>query len=180
MVGALFQLKRKKLYEKEIDQIYGKRINIETQIQALESAASSADVLKAMIAGKDSLNQVMKETNVEKIDDVMDEVNESIGMVDEVSQAMSQQIGPALDEADLEAELAALENELTDEALLGLDAPVKLPAKVQNNVTQNLDSLDLLPSAPSTVAASQSASKAKPAKSKEDRELEALTAELGI
>ena len=60
--GALFQLKRKKLFEKEIDQIYGKRINIETQINALESAASSADVLKAMVVGKDALNNLVQET----------------------------------------------------------------------------------------------------------------------
>lgn len=50
------------MFEKEVEQIYGKRLNIETQINALESAASSADVLKAMLVGKDALVQVMKET----------------------------------------------------------------------------------------------------------------------
>jgi hypothetical protein len=35
-VGALFQIKRKKLFEKQIDSIYGKKSNIEMQIMALE------------------------------------------------------------------------------------------------------------------------------------------------
>ncbi len=36
--------------------------------------------------------------SVDKVDDLMDDVNENMQMIDEVGQAMSQQIGPVMDE----------------------------------------------------------------------------------
>jgi hypothetical protein len=60
--GALFQLKRKKMYDKQIDQIYGKKTNIEMQVMALESAASNKEVLGVMKMGKDALQSAVKES----------------------------------------------------------------------------------------------------------------------
>lgn len=62
--GALFQLKRKKMYEKQIDQIYGKKSNIEMQIMALESASSNKELLSAMQTGKAALSASVKEQYV--------------------------------------------------------------------------------------------------------------------
>lgn len=59
-VGALFELKRKKMFEKQIDQMFGKRVNLETQIFALESAATNREVITAMQHGKNAIDQSMK------------------------------------------------------------------------------------------------------------------------
>ena len=64
LVGALFQLRRKKMFDKEIDQIYGKRTNIEIQVMALRGAASNKDVLSAMRVGRDALKASVKESYV--------------------------------------------------------------------------------------------------------------------
>jgi len=124
--GALFHLKRKKMYEKQIDQIYGKKSNIETQIMALEGAANNKEVLSAMRVGADALRAAVKDTDVEKVDDVMDTISDSMAMADELGEAMSQSIGPALDEDELNAELAEMESEMMDADLLA--APT-VPAK---------------------------------------------------
>src|SRR5689334_801774 len=106
------------MYEKQIDQIYGKKTNIEIQIMTLEAAAGNTEVLAAMRKGADALKRTVKETDVDKVADVMDDINESMALADELGEAMSQSIGPALDEDELNAELEEMENELNDEEML--------------------------------------------------------------
>ena len=53
--GAIHLLKRSKLIETQINQIYGKKANIDIQIMALESAASNKEIFEVMKAGKDAL-----------------------------------------------------------------------------------------------------------------------------
>lgn len=131
--GALFHLKRKKMYEKQIDQIYGKKTNIEIQIMTLEAAAGNTEVLAAMRKGADALKRTVKDTDVDKVADVMDDINESMALADELGEAMSQSIGPAIDEDELNAELEEMENELTDQEMLkAVDVPahrVQAPAQ---------------------------------------------------
>ncbi len=62
LAGALFQIKRKRMYEKQIEQIYGKKSNIEMQIMALQSAASNKEVFDVMRLGKDALKQAIVAT----------------------------------------------------------------------------------------------------------------------
>lgn len=62
--GALFELKRKKMFEKQIEGMFGKRVNLETQIMALQSAAANKDVLSAMKAGRDAISAHISEAYV--------------------------------------------------------------------------------------------------------------------
>jgi len=168
--GALFQLKRKKMYEKQLDQIYGKKTNIEMQIMALESAASNKEVLGAMRGGAVALQRAVIDTNVEKVDDVMDDINEAMALADELGEAMSQSIGPAMDEDELNSELQEMESEMVDEELISAPAiPVKaLPSPAVAE-----------PAAPVKVAGKPVKEPAK-ALSKEDEELRALELQMGM
>jgi charged multivesicular body protein 4 len=58
IVGALFALKRKKMFESEIMKLQGARITLDSQINALESAAVNIETLKAMNAGAKAMKQV--------------------------------------------------------------------------------------------------------------------------
>ena len=49
--GALFALKRKKMYEGEISKLQGAKITLESQAMSLESAAGNVQVLNAMKQG---------------------------------------------------------------------------------------------------------------------------------
>merc|ERR1719296_292331 len=58
--GALFQLKRKKMFEKQVEQIEGKKMGLEMQIMAMESAAGNTEVIDAMSSGAKTLNKLMQ------------------------------------------------------------------------------------------------------------------------
>merc|ERR1719273_811767 len=91
--GALYHLKKKKMYEKQLDQIFGKKANLDTQIMTLEGAASNKAVLQAMKQGARQLKATIKESDLHQIDDVVDEIAESTALAEELGEAMSQPIG---------------------------------------------------------------------------------------
>lgn len=117
--GALFCLKRKKLYEAEIDKIQNIKMTLETQVMNLESAAQNAATFQAMNAGKSAMTNIRAETDIDKVDDLMDDIKNEMDMADEISNALAQPIDPLLtDEDDLLAELQELEAEGVEEQLL--------------------------------------------------------------
>ncbi|KAL7536410.1 hypothetical protein ACHAXR_012071 [Thalassiosira sp. AJA248-18] len=124
--GALFALKRKKLYETEIDKIANIKMTLETQVMNLESAAQNAETFKAMNAGKSAMSNLREDTNIDKVDDLMDDIKEEMEMADEISNALAQPVDPLMaDEDDLLAELQELEAEDVEEQLL---QPAKMEA----------------------------------------------------
>jgi len=125
--GALHFLKRKKMYEKQVDQIYGKKTNIDLQIMALEAAGTNRDVLQAMQGGARALQSAIAETNVDKVDEVMEEIQEAMGLQNELDEALSQSIGPPMDEDELAAELAEMDEEMKDEDTLSEPTVIKAP-----------------------------------------------------
>jgi len=120
--GAMFLIKRSKMFENQINQIYGKKGNIDVQIMALEAASSNKEIFSVMKLGKDALKAATAATNVDQVADVMEDINESIQMADEVNEALSQQIGPQLDEDELTKELEEMESELVDQQVLAAPA----------------------------------------------------------
>lgn len=113
--GALYHLKRKKMLEKQIEQIYGKKSNLEVQILTLESAASNKEIIHVMRKGRDALEANVNAADVEQVEDIMDGISEGIAQVDEIGEAMSMPLGDPLDEDELDAEFKELEDELLDE-----------------------------------------------------------------
>lgn len=117
--GALFSLKRKKLYEAELDKIANIKMTLETQVMNLESAAQNAETFKAMQAGKVAMSAIRKDTDIEKVDELMDEIKEEMEMASEISGALAQPIDPLMtDEDELLAELEQLGANDVEEQLL--------------------------------------------------------------
>ena len=58
ILGALFALKRKKMFEGEVTKLQGARMTLENQISALESASINISVFKAMEAASKNLSQI--------------------------------------------------------------------------------------------------------------------------
>lgn len=54
---ALMALKRKKMYEKEVDKIMGSRMTLDAQMSALESTNSNLTIMNAMKLGADAMKQ---------------------------------------------------------------------------------------------------------------------------
>lgn len=77
----MYHLKRSKLFEKQVctlatvrldssipffqlEQLHGKKFNIDMQIVTLESASNNADIFKVMQQGQIALQQALKQTSV--------------------------------------------------------------------------------------------------------------------
>ncbi len=56
--GALFALKRKKLYEGEVMKLQGARITLDSQISALESAVVNIQTFQVMARGAQALKGI--------------------------------------------------------------------------------------------------------------------------
>lgn len=108
--GALFSMKRKKLYEAEIDKIENVKMTLETQVINLESAAQNAETFKAMQAGTNTMKKIRNEVGLENVDVVMDDIKEEMEFAQEINNAIAQPIDPLMcDDDELLAELNDLE-----------------------------------------------------------------------
>ncbi len=117
--GALCSLKHKKQKETERDKIANIKMTLETQVMNLESAVRNRETFIAMEAGKNAMAAIRKETDIEKVDELMDDLKEEMEAASEISNALAQPIDPfVMDDDDLLAELA----EMTADDALG--APV--------------------------------------------------------
>ncbi|CAB9529928.1 sorting-associated protein 32 homolog [Seminavis robusta] len=122
--GALFAMKRKKMYEQEVDKIQNVKMTLETQVINLESAAQNAATFDAMKSGTNTMKKIRNEVGIEKVDDIMDEMKEEMELAQEVNDAIAQPVDPLFaDEDELLAELEGLETADLEAELL------KPPAK---------------------------------------------------
>lgn len=159
--GALYELKKKKQLENQLNSIQGKKLNLETQIMALEDAHLNKETLKAMKTSANAMKATVKESDLDKADELMEDINEAMDQVNEMNEAMSQPLGQIMDDDELEAELAELEELEADELLNDIAEPP------QQQKANDFDS-GLLPDAPSKPI--------KPQEADEDDELAALEA----
>lgn len=121
--AALQALKRKKRYEKQLQQIDGTLSTIEMQREALESANTNTAVLTTMNDAAKALKKANADLDVDKVHDMMDDIAEQQDVAKEISEAISNPVafGSEFDDDELEAELDALGEELELEEQEELD-----------------------------------------------------------
>uniref|UniRef100_A0A1B6LBV6 Uncharacterized protein n=1 Tax=Graphocephala atropunctata TaxID=36148 RepID=A0A1B6LBV6_9HEMI len=119
--AAIQALKRKKRYEKQLQQIDGTLSTIEMQREALEGANTNTAVLTTMKNAADALKAAHKHMDVDQVHDMMDDIAEQQDVAKEISEAISNPVafGTDIDEDELEKELEELEQEELDKELLG-------------------------------------------------------------
>lgn len=128
--AAIQALKRKKRYEKQLQQIDGTLSTIEMQREALESANTNTTVLTTMKGAADALKAAHQHMDVDQVHDMMDDIAEQQDVAREISDAISNPVafGQDIDEEELEKELEELEQEQLDKELLGIESTDELPA----------------------------------------------------
>jgi len=126
---AIQALKRKKRYEKQLQQIDGTLSTIEMQREALEGANTNTAVLQTMGDAAKALKAAHQHMDVDKVHDMMDDIAEQQDVAREISDAISNPVafGQDIDEDELEKELEELEQEELDEDLIRLPAHTELP-----------------------------------------------------
>merc|ERR1712024_433705 len=111
--SALQALKRKKRYDKQLQQIDGTLSTIEMQREALEGANTNTAVLQTMGEAAKALKKAHADMDVDKVHDMMDDIAEQQDVAKEISEAISNPVafGQEFDDDELEAELNELEAE---------------------------------------------------------------------
>lgn len=107
----------------------GTLTTIEYQREALENANTNTEVLKIMGQAAKALKSAHNNMDVDKVEDLMDEVREQQQIADEISQVISNPIGfgHEVDDDDLMKELEEMEQEELDKQLLDTNQPETLP-----------------------------------------------------
>ncbi|KIK48819.1 hypothetical protein CY34DRAFT_797596 [Suillus luteus UH-Slu-Lm8-n1] len=122
-------LRRKKANESEMDRLAGQRLQLELQINTLESANLNAETMAAMKKASDVLASIHGNMTMDKVDSTMSKITEQREIANEIAEAISYPTGTEADEEDLKAELAELEQETLDERLAGAEhVPLHIPA----------------------------------------------------
>ena len=94
-------------------------MTLETQAINLESAQQNAATIQAMTSGKNAMAGIRAENDIDRVDDLMDDIREEMEMADEVSGALAQPVDPLMADDDaLLAELQELEAGDVQEQLL--------------------------------------------------------------
>jgi len=141
--GALFSLKRKKMFEAEIDKIQGSKMTLETQIMSLESNVQNMETYSAMKAGASAMANIRKQCDVENVDELMDDIREEMEIAQEISTAIAQPVDTlGTDEDELLDELKELEELDLEEKLLQVPAsaaPLKMPNAPTTALEQEAD-----------------------------------------
>ncbi|KAL8107227.1 vacuolar protein sorting-associated protein 32 homolog 1-like [Apium graveolens] len=133
--AAIQCLKRKRLYEQQVEQLGNFQLRIHDQMIMLEGAKATTETVDALRTGAAAMKAMQKATNIDDVDKTMDEINEQTENMKQIQDALSAPIGAAADydEDELEAELEELEGAELEEQLLqpGTTAPttsVPIPA----------------------------------------------------
>jgi len=140
---ALQVLKQKRMYEQQRDQLGGMAWNMEQASFAHENIQTAIHTSAALKGGTAALKDQMKLISLDDIEDSVDDMAELLEESNEIQEALGRSYGieEDVDLADLDDELAAIDEQLALEAELGES---EVPAYLQ-------------PEEPATVAPAQPA-----------------------
>jgi len=111
---AMEVLKRKRMYEQQRDQMAGQAFNVESTAFALESIKDTQTTVAAMKLGAKQLKAENKKLNINEIENMQDDMTDLMEDMNEITDVLGRSYNTpeGLEDADLEAELACLGDEL--------------------------------------------------------------------
>jgi len=126
---ALRVLKQKRMYENQRDQLSQQSFNMEQSNYALQTMKDTKTTVDAMKMGLKEMKREYKKLDINKIDDLQDDMEDMLDQANEVQDSLSRSYGmPEIDDDELEAELAALGDEIAlDNDTSYLDEAAKAP-----------------------------------------------------
>ncbi|XP_031473256.1 vacuolar protein sorting-associated protein 32 homolog 1-like [Nymphaea colorata] len=168
--AAMQCLKKKKLYDVQIQQIRNFQLRVQDQMVLLEGAKATTDTVDALRTGAAAIKKMQQEMNIDDVDKTMGEIHDQVDDLRQIQEALSAPLGVAdFDEDELEEELLALEDD--DRVEEKLQEQILRPVTV--STSQPVDHARQ-PASPSSrlLAVSQ--------ETKEKEELDELIAEMAI
>jgi len=142
---AMNILKQKKMYEGQKEKTMNQQFNMEQIMFAQEGLKETADTVSAMKDANKALKKQFKQIKIDDVEDLQDEMGDLLEQAEEVQAALGRSYNTDdIDEGDLEAELAAMEDDPslffsaeneTEGAADYLDLPASSTAAVEGEST---------------------------------------------
>jgi len=135
---ALRVLKQKKVYENQREGLANQSFNLEQTNFAISTLKDTKTTVDAMKIGVKTFKKEYKGINIDNIEDLQDEMEDLNEQANEIQEVLNRPYGmPDVDESELEAELAALGDDLgmgedsgfLDDALNAPGVPSAIPGK---------------------------------------------------
>jgi len=110
---AMRVLKQKKMYEGQLENMRNQSFNMEQANFATQTLKDTKTTVDAMKLGVKEMKKEYKKIDIDQIEDLQDDMEDMLDQANEVQEALGRQYGmPELDDADLDAELDALGDEM--------------------------------------------------------------------
>ncbi|KAL6641996.1 hypothetical protein ACP70R_020177 [Stipagrostis hirtigluma subsp. patula] len=137
--AAIQCLKKKKLYETQIEQLANFQLRVHDQIIMLENAKATTDTVDALRSGSSAVKAIQQSLSIDDIENAIEEANEHTESMKQIQEALASPIGASadFDEDELEAELEDLEEEELDEELPEPPARLSVPVEQLANATSS-------------------------------------------
>jgi len=135
-------LKRQKVVEKNLEKKLDQKLNTESILDEILGAESNKKVVDSYKAGLDALKATLNDSSFESVDDIMDEIGDTINKGEDLTTTISRNIlDDSVETIDLEQELNELSREESD---LDLSKELETPAATQEDqeLLQMLEKLE--------------------------------------
>ncbi|CAD6585134.1 MAG: hypothetical protein CYPHOPRED_002975 [Cyphobasidiales sp. Tagirdzhanova-0007] len=142
---ALRVLKQRKLYEGQVEQLQQQTWNMEQANMTTENLRNTMATVDAMKVANKELKKQYGKVDIDKIESIHYDMEDLIESANEIQESMSRTYGvpEELDEADLQAELDALEDDLAFESVAGESDAI--PSYLREDVRETLPDLNPAP-----------------------------------
>lgn len=139
---AMRVLKQKKMYENQLENLRNQSFNMEQANFATQTLKDTKTTVDAMKLGVKQMKKEYKKVNIDEIEDLQDDMEDMLDQANEVQEALGRQYGmPELDDADLDAELDALGDDMfmeddaayLDEASTAPGVPSSMPGETDDS-----------------------------------------------
>uniref|UniRef100_A0A1D1XP15 Vacuolar protein sorting-associated protein 32 1 n=1 Tax=Anthurium amnicola TaxID=1678845 RepID=A0A1D1XP15_9ARAE len=109
--AAIQCLKKKKLYEAQIEQLGNFQLRVHDQIIMLESSKATTETINALKTGASAVKSIQQSLSIDDIDKTMEQVNEQAENMKHIQEALASPsyVMADFDEDELEAELEEME-----------------------------------------------------------------------
>ena len=112
-------LRRKKAFEHQLEQTSAQMMTVEREIGSIESANINKETLDAMRNASKAIQNIHGGLTVDQVDQTMEDLREQHAVGEEIAEALTQGAQTSgVDEDELDAEVAELQQEALDERML--------------------------------------------------------------
>lgn len=133
--AALQLLKLRHFKLNEVNQVEKQLLNVLQLVQTINSTQNEHEVVRAMKMGKEALERMHQEITVDQVLELMDDIREQHEVENEISTLIGTAF-TALDDSEIEADLASLEKEVQEEKKIQQQQQQEQPTVEEENLLQ--------------------------------------------